>query len=972
MKTKTGLTLGSLTLMVAIFIMVVLGTASPQRARAVQQATATLVAPDTQAAALLAQQGAAISYRPLTGAAHFISARPGQSIARAAGVGATAPRVQAARSFVTQYGRLFGIRDQASELTVLKEKDGEQGRAFVRFQQAYQGIPVLGGELNVQLDGDNDVLSANGEISPTLKLSTSPTVNQDAAKQSALRVVAKSYGVDAASLTGTSPALWIYDPTLLDSQSNPGQARLVWRLEVSLVGASSLRELVLVDAQTGAIALHFNQVDTALYRIAYDNNNNSNAGLPGVGPYRTEGESPTGMTDVDNAYTYAGSTYDFYFNTLGRDSLDNAGMELVSTTNYCDPLHACPFANAFWNGTQMAYGSGFASADDVVAHEMTHGVTEHEANLFYYYQSGAIDESLSDLFGEFTDLSDGVGNDTPEVAWQLGEDLPIGTIRNMKNPPIYNDPDKMTSSFYETSAGDSGGVHTNSGVNNKAVYLLVEGDTFNGQTVTGLGLIKTAKIYYEAQTNLLTSGSDYADLYDALYQGCLNLVGTDDITSDDCQEVRDATNAVEMNQQPVADYNTDAPVCTSNEPTNLFTEGFENGTSNWVFGAYRSTNQWHQITNYAHTGTHSLFSLGPEYVADTYIQQTSNVFLPVGSYLHFSHSYDFEPPAFDGGVVEYSLNNGVTWIDADSLFDVNGYNGVIPTGWESTIATRHAFVGVSHGYISSRLNLAPLAEQFVRFRWRLGIDNSIISMGWILDDIRIYTCGIPEPTRTRTITPTKTITPTPSKTPTITRTPTITKTPTPTSTKAPVTTTFTSVGVDDGWILEKEEFNQLGGSKDFSSGTIRMGDNATNRQYRSILSFNTGRLPDNAIITSAILKIKQSGYPIGTNPFYVLGSLWANIKMGSFSNSAALQLSDFDALGSATKVGAFNAVPSNGWYSDVLNSTGRNKINKKGMTQFRLYFALDDDNNLVANYMNFFSGNSSHDKPVLTIIYKVP
>src|SRR4029077_1103487 len=93
-------------------------------------------------------------------------------------------------------------------------------------------------------------------------------------------------------------------------------------------------------------------------------------------------------------------------------------------------------------------------------------------------------------------------------------------------------------------------VHTNSGVNNKAAYLMVDGGSFNGQTITGVGIPKVAKIYYGVQTQLLTPAADYGDLYDALYQGCNNLVGTSGITSADCQEVRKATLAVEMNLVP--------------------------------------------------------------------------------------------------------------------------------------------------------------------------------------------------------------------------------------------------------------------------------------------------------------------------------------------------------------------------------------------------------------------------------------
>ncbi len=93
-------------------------------------------------------------------------------------------------------------------------------------------------------------------------------------------------------------------------------------------------------------------------------------------------------------------------------------------------------------------------------------------------------------------------------------------------------------------------MHTNSGVNNKAAYLLVNGGTFNGRTIGALGLSKVLTIYYEAQTNLLTSGSDYLDLDNALYQACLNRKNTNGITFLDCKQVRNATLAVKMNKPP--------------------------------------------------------------------------------------------------------------------------------------------------------------------------------------------------------------------------------------------------------------------------------------------------------------------------------------------------------------------------------------------------------------------------------------
>ena len=173
----------------------------------------------------------------------------------------------------------------------------------------------------------------------------------------------------------------------------------------------------------------------------------------------------------------------------------------------------------------MVYGDGFANADDVVGHELTHGITEYTSNLLYLNQSGAINESLSDVFGELLDLTNGTGNDGPSVRWDVGEDLPvIGAIRDMADPGRFGDPDRRGSPNYYNGADDSGGVHTNSGVNNKAAALLVDGGTFNGQTITALGITKTARIYYETETTLLGSGSGYTDLGTFLPRACTNLI----------------------------------------------------------------------------------------------------------------------------------------------------------------------------------------------------------------------------------------------------------------------------------------------------------------------------------------------------------------------------------------------------------------------------------------------------------------
>lgn len=229
---------------------------------------------------------------------------------------------------------------------------------------------------------------------------------------------------------------------------------------------------------------------------------------------RAEGQPASAIAEVNTAYTNIGVTASYYQTTLGVDltamigsvPAGGAAKALLASVRVCYTGEQCPWDNAFWDGLQTTFGQGYVALD-VVAHELTHGVTEKTSNLAYLYQSGAINESMSDVFGELVDLSDGASLPDTTDAWLLGEAAPGGPIRSMSNPGTYGQPDKMTSSDYYAYDGDSGGVHTNSGVGNKAAYLIGHGGTFNGQTVTALGVAKTAAVYYRT-LNTLATGAD--------------------------------------------------------------------------------------------------------------------------------------------------------------------------------------------------------------------------------------------------------------------------------------------------------------------------------------------------------------------------------------------------------------------------------------------------------------------------------
>jgi Zn-dependent metalloprotease len=725
--------------------------------------TAVLVAPGGgqarhEAGARSLAPGTKLAYNRETGEVGFLTTVRGHPVPRPRRIAAGAKPAVAARAFLADHGSLFGIDSQARELRTERTRRETQGRSFVRFQQVHQGVPVMGGELVVQLDGQGNTVATTGEILPNVALDVEPTVAESTAQQESVAAVAKAYRVPAASLSASAPTLEIYDSRIL---GGPGLGRpaLVWRTEVSSQRATPISELVLVDAEVGAVVLHFSQIDTAKNRMTYTANNTS--ALPGTLRCSESSSFPscaTGDASVEGAHRIIGDVYDFYLSRNGRDSFDNAGGALVSTVHW-----GSGFDNAAFDTSrnQMIFGDvrTYAQADDVIGHEVTHGVTARESNLFSFYQSGAINESLSDIFGEFIDQTNGTGNDTPAVKWLLGEDVqPGGAARNLKDPAMFGQPARMTDPGYWTSDADNGGVHVNDGIGNKAAYLMTDGDTFNGKAVVGIGLDKVEAIYYEASTNLLTSASDYLDLYNALQQACANLTGTHGITSGDCQQVKNALDAVEMSQ-PAPNALAEAPVCAAGAPTNLFFDNLENPASgNWTTGALVGSNRWYYPQNsnpfsfdatWATSGTTNFWGTDFQTRTDTFIAQTTSVALPPGtSYLRFDHAYLFETDGvrnYDAGVVEYSTNGGSTWSDAGSLFVNGGYDGTIYSGTSNPLGGRQGFTGYSAGYGSSRLNLAPLAGQNVRFRFRMGLDSTTADYGWFVDDIRIYTCGINTP-----------------------------------------------------------------------------------------------------------------------------------------------------------------------------------------------------------------------------------
>jgi ELWxxDGT repeat protein len=188
------------------------------------------------------------------------------------------------------------------------------------------------------------------------------------------------------------------------------------------------------------------------------------------------------------------------------------------------------------------------------------------------------------------------------------------------------------------------------------------------------------------------------------------------------------------------------------------------------------------------------------------------------------------------------------------------------------------------------------------------------------------------------------------------------------------TAAFRSVRSQDGWVLESAETTNVGGSVNASSVVFYLGDDAGDRQYRSVLSFNTSTLPDNAVVTGIVLAIRRQGLIIGTNPFTTHGYLRVDIRKGAFGTSA-LQAADFQSAASKNNVGIILDLPdANNWYLARLALTAYSCVNPVGATQLRLRFTLDDNDDRSADFLKFFSGDvvSVSSRPLLVVTYYVP
>jgi bacillolysin len=449
---------------------------------------------------------------------------------------------------------------------LFKNKETDQvGMEHYRYQQSFAGIPVENAVyiMHVQL---GKVASQNGvwikDFPANLKATSS--INAATALQNAMAYVgAQSYKWQIPAEEAfikreqNNPDASFYPKATLVFYSGedivkPSQLRLAYKLDIYAHFPLS-RQIVFVDAQNGKILgkrqlIHTTNAAgtaTTVYsgvRSVTTDNTGSSFRLRetgrgnGINTFNmknagTNYGAAVDFTDADNSWNNVNTnkdqyatdghwatekTYDYYFTTYNRNSVDNAGLALNSYVHtnliafgYGDNV------NAFWDGSRMTYGDGNSTyspltALDIAGHEITHGVTERTSNLNYSNESGAMNEGFSDIFGTAVEFYA-----RPERAnWLIGEDIGAA-FRSMSNPNQFSQPDTYKGSFWATGTADNGGVHTNSGVLNFWFYLLSAGgsgtnDNGAAYNVAGVGIDKAAAIAFRTNTVYLVPTSNYA------------------------------------------------------------------------------------------------------------------------------------------------------------------------------------------------------------------------------------------------------------------------------------------------------------------------------------------------------------------------------------------------------------------------------------------------------------------------------
>ena len=513
---------------------------------------------------------------------------------------------EAGFDYLKELSPVLGLRgDVVKDFTIQRVSEDERNGSHIRMQQLYKGIPIHGAEIIVHLNASGQGKTFNGRyIAPETDINVVPSFGAEVAiakikgdaVRTSLRALTKlekdlvQYGDPEATLcifedkslikTHVLAYRVVYSPSIHRRMEYFVDAHTgnVLKQTNTICFVDGPKTATATDLNGVAHTVHTYQVGSNYFMLdasrAMFNSvvsvlpDEPVGGIITVDMNNTFGDDATvlHLSTTNNvwntgnhakavsAHFNAGKAYEYFLTNHGRSSINGKGGTMISVINVSDPETGDALDNAFWNGKAMFYGNGnvglkpLSGALDAAGHEMSHGVIENTANLDYEGESGAINESMADIFGSLMDPDD----------WTIGEDVvklsafPSGALRSLEDPhnggnalgqPGYQ-PKHMDEKYLGTA--DNGGVHINSGIPNHAFYRYAE----------AISRDKAAAVYYKALDDYLTKSSQFIDLRLAVIAAAEDLFGA---TSNEVTQARIAFDAVGISDGDGGDYQDELP-----------------------------------------------------------------------------------------------------------------------------------------------------------------------------------------------------------------------------------------------------------------------------------------------------------------------------------------------------------------------------------------------------------------------------
>ncbi len=532
--------------------------------------------------------------------------------------------------------------------------NGKEIKHFV-YQQTYNEIPIENAILKFH-QNESNVYLMNGDFNVNVQIENSITINKEQALVKAkIAVPAELYQWEQTSklksIKFQSNSFQPKPELVILPIGDKANRKFYYAYKINIYAAKPLAIYdVYIDANNGSVLTKINKLCTSnvngtavtkyhgthsittdstavnLFKLRQTNRKNTGVNITALNCQTGDESSAIDFTDSDNiwnnvnasmdeaatdAYFAAEQTFEYYKDIHNRNSVNDFGSEMLMYLHY-----DVGYFNAFWNGSYTVYGDGSGqplTSIDVVGHEFTHGVTQYTADLIYASESGALNESFSDIFGSAIEIFALGAN----ASWNIGRGN--FTLRDMANPNRFQNPDTYgglywtdTKNCIPNDVNDGCGVHNNSGVQNFWFYLLSEGGTGTNDIgkayqVTGIGPEKAAKIAYRNLSVYLTPSSDYDDARRGAIQSALDLYGFGSV---EYIATTNAWYAVGVGKMftalPIADFSMESLVCSPNSNIQFINSSGTAQSYLWSFGDGQTSTLEEPTHSYSAVGNYTV------------------------------------------------------------------------------------------------------------------------------------------------------------------------------------------------------------------------------------------------------------------------------------------------------------------------------------------------------------------------------